>query len=148
MTRFNAATLSADGYKHLVALEGYLHDSLEAGLISLVKMRASQLNGCLFCLHMHYEEALKAGDTPVRLNALSAWHESRMFTPRERAALAWTEALTFVAADRVEDGTYAAARAEFSEKELSDLTLAVAAINAWNRIAISSRLVHPADKAV
>lgn len=147
MSRINISNLAAEGYNHLVALEGYLHKNLDAKLISLVKLRASQLNGCLFCLHMHFEEALKAGDTAVRINALSGWHESRMFTTRERAALAWTEALTFVAADRVEDETYDAARAEFSEKELADLTLAIAAINAWNRIAISTRLVHPADKA-
>ena len=147
MSRINMSAVAAEGYNHLIALEGYLHKSLDAKLISLVKLRASQLNGCLFCLHMHFEEALKAGDSAVRVNALSGWRESRMFTARERAALKWTEALTFIATDRAEDDTYEAVRAEFSEKELADLTLAIAAINAWNRIAISTRLVHPADKA-
>ncbi len=148
MTRINIAALAPQGYNHLVGMEGYLHTAIDARLLGLVKLRASQLNGCLFCIHMHTDELRKAGENPVRVTALSAWHESRMFTAKERAALAWTEALTFIATDRAEDDTYAEVSAQFSEKELADLTLAIATINAWNRIAVSTRLVHPNDAAL
>jgi AhpD family alkylhydroperoxidase len=131
----------------MAALEEVVRKSeLEPELMELVKLRASQINGCAFCLHMHYEEALKAGDTPVRLNLLPAWEESRMFTEAERAALLWTESLTNIATDRAEDETYAEVKAHFSDKEMADLTLAVAMINAWNRIAISMRNLHTNDK--
>jgi len=150
MTRFNRlnlAALSAEGYNGMGAVETYLHGALDLKLLSLVKLRASQINGCAFCLHMHYEEALKAGDTPARLNLLPAWEESRMFTDKERAALLWTESLTNIATDRAEDDTYAEVKAHFTDKEMADLTLAVAMINAWNRIAISMRFLHANDKA-
>ena len=150
MTRFNRlnlAALSAEGYNGMGAVETYLHGALDLKLLSLVKLRASQINGCAFCLHMHYEEALKAGDTPARLNLLPAWEESRMFTDKERAALLWTESLTHIATDRAEDETYAEVKAHFTDKEMADLTLAVAMINAWNRIAISMRFLHANDKA-
>ncbi|ESQ85880.1 hypothetical protein AEAC466_01495 [Asticcacaulis sp. AC466] len=145
--RLNIAALAAEGYNGMTAVETYLHGALDAKLISLVKLRVSQINGCAFCLHMHREEALKAGDTDVRLNILNAWQESRMFTARERAALAWAEALARIAEDRAEDATYAQVKAEFSDKEMADLTLCIAMINAWNRIAISMRFLHAADKA-
>jgi len=144
--RLNIAALSADGYKGLIAVETYLHGALDHRLLSLVKLRASQINGCAFCLHMHYEEALKAGENPARLNLLPAWKESRMFTDKERAALLWTESLTHIDVDRAEDDTYAEVKAQFSDKEMADLTLAVAMINAWNRIAVSMRNLHPNDK--
>ena len=150
MTRFNRlnlAALSAEGYNGMGAVETYLHGALDLKLLSLVKLRASQINGCAFCLHMHYEEALKAGDTPARLNLLPAWEESRMFTEKERAALLWAESLTHIATDRAEDETYAEVKAHFTDKEMADLTLAVAMINAWNRIAISMRFLHANDKA-
>ncbi len=145
--RLNLAALTGDAYKSLLSVETYLHGALDIKLLSLVKLRVSQINGCAFCLHMHYEEALKAGDTPARLNLLSAWSESRMFTAAERAALKWAESLTHIATDRAEDETYAEVKAHFSDKEMADLTLAVAMINAWNRMAISLRLLHPNDVA-
>ena len=145
--RLNIASLSAEGYKGLFAVENYIHGALDLKLLSLVKLRASQINGCAFCLHMHYEEALKAGDAPARLNLLPAWEESRMFTDKERAALLWTESLTNIATDRAEDETYAEVKAHFTDKEMADLTLAVAMINAWNRIAISMRNLHANDKS-
>jgi len=145
--RLNLAALSADGYNGLLIAETYLHGALDLKLLSLVKLRASQINGCAFCLHMHYEEALKAGDTPVRLNLLPAWEESRMFTEQERAALLWTESLTHIAVDRAEDETYAEVKTHFTDNEMADLTLAIAMINAWNRLAISMRFLHANDKA-
>jgi AhpD family alkylhydroperoxidase len=103
----------------------------------LIKMRASQLNGCAHCLDMHSKDARQRGETEQRLYLLNAWRETSLFSARERAALAWTEALTFVAETRVPDDVYDDAHAQFSDRELMDLTLAVAAINSWNRIAIS-----------
>ena len=144
--RLNLAALAAEGYNGMAAVETYLSGALDHKLLSLVKLRVSQINGCAFCLHMHYEEALKAGDTPVRLNLLPAWEESRMFTEKERAALIWAESLTHIDVDRAEDETYAEVKAHFSDKEMSDLTLAVSMINAWNRIAISMRFLHANDK--
>ncbi|ESQ89199.1 carboxymuconolactone decarboxylase family protein [Asticcacaulis benevestitus] len=144
--RLNLAALAAEGYNGMAAVETYLHGALDLKLLSLVKLRVSQINGCAFCLHMHYEEALKAGDTPARLNLLPAWEESRMFSEKERAALIWAEALTHIATDRAEDETYAEVKAHFTDKEMSDLTIAIAMINAWNRIAISMRFLHANDK--
>lgn len=126
----------------LLGLEKYLSTcSLEKGLIHLVKMRASQINGCAFCLDMHSREARADGETEQRLYLLDAWHEAPFYTPRERAALAWTEAVTRVAESHVPDAVFDEARSQLSEKELADLTFAVAAINAWNRVAISCRAV-------
>ena len=148
MTRLNIAALAPEGFNGLLAVETYLAGSgLDPKLKSLVKHRVSQLNGCAFCLHMHREESLKLGDTDTRLNMLNAWHESNMFNEREKAALLWAESLTFVATDHVPDATYAIVKAQFSDKELADLTLAVATINAWNRLSVSMRKVHPHDKA-
>ncbi|HET6633054.1 MAG TPA: carboxymuconolactone decarboxylase family protein [Rhodanobacteraceae bacterium] len=110
---------------------------LEPALLELVKMRASQINGCAFCLDMHSRDARKAGETEQRLYVLSAWRETTLFSDRECAALAWTEAVTCIASDGVPDAVYAQAREQFSEKELVDLTLAVIAINSWNRMAIT-----------
>jgi len=144
--RLNLASLAAEGYNGMAAVETYLGGAIDLKLLSLVKLRVSQINGCAFCLHMHYEEALKAGDTPARLNLLPAWEESRMFTEKERAALLWAESLTHIDVDRAEDETYAEVKAHFSDKEMSDLTIAIAMINAWNRIAISMRFLHANDK--
>jgi AhpD family alkylhydroperoxidase len=121
-------------------LEEYVHASgLEAPLIELVKMRASQINGCAYCLDMHSKDARAAGETEQRLYLLSAWRESPMYTDRERAALEWTEAVTNVSRDNVPDAVYDAVRPHFSEQELVDLTVAIVAINGWNRFAISFR---------
>ncbi len=117
---------------------------LEHSLCELVKTRASQINGCAYCLHMHTRDARAAGETEERLYVLDAWRESSLYTPRERAALAWTEALTLVAQNRASDEDYAILRTEFSEEEQVKLTLLITTINAWNRIAIGFRFAHPA----
>ncbi|HEX7601313.1 MAG TPA: carboxymuconolactone decarboxylase family protein, partial [Polyangiaceae bacterium] len=121
-------------------LEQAVHDSgLEPGLLELVKLRASYLNGCAFCVDMHTKDARAAGETEQRLYAVPVWRETPFFTERERAALAWTEAVTLVSADQVPDDVYELARVSFGDKELVDLTLAVIAINGWNRLAIAFR---------
>lgn len=123
-------------------LEVYVRQSgLEHPLLELVKMRASQINGCAYCLDMHTKDARAAGETEQRLYTLSAWHEAPFFTERERATLAWTEAVTRVADTHVPDEVYELARKHFSEKELVDLTLAVIAINGWNRLNVAFRTV-------
>ncbi|SEL87877.1 alkylhydroperoxidase AhpD family core domain-containing protein [Stigmatella aurantiaca] len=128
----------------MLELSKKVHDSgLEASLMELVKIRASQLNGCAFCLHMHTREARAQGETEERLYLLSAWNESPLYTGRERAALAWTEALTLVAQTRAPDADYAVLREHFSEEECVNLTLLIGVINTWNRIAVGFRSVHP-----
>jgi len=123
-------------------LERYVRESgLEPPLLELVKTRASQINGCAFCLDMHTKDARARGETEQRLYALSAWRETPFYTDRERAALAWTEAVTLVAETHVPDDVYEQAREQFSEEELANLTLAIVAINGWNRLAISFRTV-------
>jgi AhpD family alkylhydroperoxidase len=116
---------------------------LEPSLLHLVKTRASLLNGCGFCLHMHTRDARAAGETEERLYLLGAWRESPLFTPRERAALAWTDALTLIADTQAPDHAYQELAAEFGEVERVNLTLAIVAINGWNRIAVGFRRVHP-----
>jgi AhpD family alkylhydroperoxidase len=126
----------------MLGLEQYLHGcGLEQGLLHLLKLRASQLNGCAYCLDMHWKDLRASGEKEQRMYSLDAWRECPYYTDRERAALAWTEAVTLVTNGHVPDAVYAEARAHFSEKGMCDLTLAVAAINAWNRLAISSRTV-------
>jgi AhpD family alkylhydroperoxidase len=122
------------------ALETYVQQSgLERSLLHLIKTRASQINGCAFCLDMHTREAREDGETEERLYVLSAWRETADYTERERAALAWTEAVTRIADGHVPDGVYELARQQFTDKELADLTLAVVAINGWNRLSIAFR---------
>jgi AhpD family alkylhydroperoxidase len=139
-SKLNAAQLAAEPQQAMFALEKYLNQcGLEHSLRELVKMRASQINGCAFCLDMHSKDARALGETEQRLYLLGAWRETPFYTERERAALAWTEAVTQISAHGVSDELYEAARQHFSEKELVDLTWAVAAINSWNRLAISFR---------
>jgi AhpD family alkylhydroperoxidase len=114
---------------------------LETKLLELVRMRASQLNGCAFCLDMHSKDARAEGETEQRLYGLNAWRETPYYTDRERAALEWTEAITLISRDQVPDEVYEQVRKQFSESELGILTLAAASINSWNRIAISFRAV-------
>jgi len=116
---------------------------LEPLLYELVKMRASQINGCAYCLHMHAKEARALGETEERLYLLNGWRESSLYSPRERAALAWTEALTLLADTHAPDDDYEAVKAEFSERELVGLTLLISAINAWNRFGVGFRSEHP-----
>ena len=108
--------------------------SIEEGLRNLVQIRASQMNGCSFCLDMHVKEATIAGERPLRLHHVAAWRESQVFSPRERAAFAWTETLTHLPCEGVGEAAYAEALEHFSEAELSDLTFAIIAINGWNRL--------------
>lgn len=134
--------VAPEGGKAMWALENYVrHCGLEPALLELVRFRASQINGCAYCIDMHTKDARAHGETEQRLYALSAWRETPFFTDRERAALAWAEAMTEVAQNHVPDEVYELARQHFSEKELVDLTLAVVAINGWNRLAISFRKV-------
>lgn len=142
MERFDYATVAPGVYQAMIGLERYLHESgLEESLLHLIKLRASQLNGCAYCLDMHWKDLKAIGEQDQRLYELDAWEECPFYSDRERAALAWTEAVTRVAESRVSDQVYSEVRKHFSEKEVADLTLAIATINAWNRLAISARAV-------
>lgn len=141
--RLNSQKASPAAYHAMLGLEMFVRKSskLEPPLIELVKMRASQINGCAFCIDMHSKDARVQGETEQRLYALNAWRETPFFTDRERAALAWTEAVTLVSEGHVPDDVYEDARRQFSEEELVNLTMAVVTINGWNRLAISFRAV-------
>lgn len=140
--RMNIGTVAPQGYQAMLGLEKYLHAcGLEEPLLHLIKLRASQINGCAYCIDIHAKDARALGETEQRLYGLDAWEESPYYTERERAALRWTESVTQLSQGHVPDSVYEAVKPHFSEKELADLTLAVATINAWNRIAISSRTV-------
>ena len=142
--RMNFYQAAPDTIKALSAVEAQIAASgLEKSLIELVKTRASQINGCAFCINMHTQDARKLGETEQRLYMLSAWRESPLYTDRERAALAWTEAVTLIADTHAPDDLYEELRAHFSEPEMVNLTMLIGAINAWNRIAISFRAIHP-----
>jgi len=138
--RLNPNKVAPAAMKAMLGLGAAIADStLEHSLLELVKMRASQVNGCAFCLDMHSKDARAAGESEQRLYLLDAWRETDLYSPRERAALAWTEALTLVAETHAPDDVYEELRAQFSEREIADLTLAIVAINGWNRIAIGFR---------
>jgi AhpD family alkylhydroperoxidase len=138
--RLDANKLAPDAYKALAGLQSYIDGcGLERSLLELVKIRASQINGCAFCLVAHTRDARKLGETDDRMHLLNAWDEVPAFSERERAALAWTEAVTWITDGHVPDHVYDMARQQFSEKELVDLNYAVIAINAWNRLAIAFR---------
>ena len=140
--RLSYAKAAPGIYDAMEHLETYLQDcGLEKSLLFLIQLRSSQINGCAYCLDMHWKDLRAAGETEQRLYSLDAWRECPYYSERERAALAWTEAVTLVAQGHVEDAVYEEARAHLSEKEIADLTFAVATINAWNRLAISSRTV-------
>jgi len=128
----------------MFGLERYLHGcGLEPSLLNLVKLRASQINGCAYCLDMHSKEARATGETEQRIYVLDAWREAPFYSARERAALAWTEALTLVSRDQVPDDVYDTARKQFSERDLVDLSLAVVVVNGWNRLVIGLRSAIP-----
>lgn len=120
-----------------------LRNGLEESLMELVKIRASQINGCAFCLHMHTTEAREKGETEERIYLLDAWRESPLYSERERAALAWTETLTLVSESHAPDDVYQQLKAQFSEEEQVALTLLIVAINGWNRIQVGFRALHP-----
>ena len=139
-SRIAMAKVAPGAYRAMLGLEEYLHQSgLEQSLIDLVKLRGSQVNGCAYCIDMHWKDLRALGESEQRLYGLDAWEESPYYSDRERAALAWTEAVTNIRDGHVRDEVYEDVRKHFSEKELADLTFAVAAINAWNRLAISAR---------
>jgi AhpD family alkylhydroperoxidase len=128
--------------QQLLAIEKYIAENgLEPKLIHLIKMRASQINGCAYCLDMHSIDARTAGESEQRLYTLEAWRETPFFSERERAALAWTEAVTLISQTHAPDDVFADLQKHFSEKEIVDLTLVTAMINLWNRVAISTRAV-------
>ncbi len=140
-TRLNYQSVDPDSLKAMLELEKYTRNSgLEHSLLELIKTRASQINGCAYCLDMHTKDARKAGETEQRLYGLSAWREAPYYTERERAALAYTEFVTLVADKNVPDDIYENANKHFSEKELVALTMAIIAINGWNRLAIAFRV--------
>ena len=134
--------IAPEPYKAMANLEAALaRGSIDAALRHIVKLRASQMNGCAYCSDMHWKDARAAGESEQRLYGLDAWRESSYYTDKERAALEWTEALTTITHGHAPDHVYDLVRTHFSEKELADLTWLIAAINAWNRVAISMRSV-------
>ena len=138
--RMNYVAAAPGGFKAMSGVETYLaSSSIEAPLRHLVKLRASQINGCAYCIDMHWKDARAHGETEQRLYGLGAWEEPTYYTDRERAALRWTEALTRVTDGHVPDRVYDEVRPHFSDQELADLSWVVAAINAWNRVAIAFR---------
>lgn len=140
--RINYVHQAPELFKKFVEFGGLVKDStIEEKIHDLVSIRASQINGCGFCLDMHVKQATIHGERPLRLHHLAIWRESTLFEPRERAALAWTEALTTLAPQGVPDDLYERVRGQLSEKELTDLTYAVMNINAWNRINVAFRTV-------
>ena len=142
--RIDWKAVASDGYAAQLGLETYVRRSgLESTLLELIKTRASQINGCAYCLHMHTADARRAGESEERLHLLAAWRESPLFTARERAALAWTESLTLLAQTRAPDEDYAGLDPHFTDAEKVKLTMLIVAINGWNRIAVGFRAVHP-----
>lgn len=141
--RLEPSKASPSAYTALFGLEGFVRKSskIEPSLIELVYMRASQINGCAFCIDMHSKDARAHGESEQRLYALSAWRETTFFTKREQAALAWTEALTLITVGHVPDDIYEEVRQEFSDEELVNLTVVINTINGWNRIAIGFRML-------
>lgn len=140
--RIDYAKAAPGAYHAMLGLEKYLHEcGIEESLLHLIKLRASQINGCAYCLDMHWKDLRAIGENEQRLYSLDAWRECPYYTERERAALAWTEAVTLITNGHVPDAVFEQVRPHFSDKELADLTLAVATINSWNRLAISGRTV-------
>lgn len=140
--RLNYVALVPESLEAMLALEKFVRKSgLEHSLYELVKIRASQINKCAYCLDMHTKEARKAGETEQRIYALSAWQETPFYTKRERAALAWTESITLISENNIDDTLYNSTLKYFSEKELVVLTMAIITINGWNRLAISFRKI-------
>ncbi|CAG8872141.1 hypothetical protein PS726_06047 [Pseudomonas fluorescens] len=138
--RLDYYSASPKAMKAMIAMEALTSSlSIEQGLLHLIKIRASQLNGCAFCTDMHSVDARRLGESDRRLYSIVVWRDSNFFNPRERAALAWTEAVTLISESHVPDDVYAQTREQFSESEMVDLTIAVTTINSWNRLAVSFR---------
>lgn len=144
--RLNIFQIAPEGTKAMIGLGATLAQSgLEHSLLELVKTHASQINGCAFCVHMHVKDAVKHGETDIRLHMLNAWRESPLFTDRERAALAWTETLTLITEKGAPDAAYELVKSQFSEREIGYLTLAIGNINVWNRVQVALRAVHTVE---
>jgi len=140
--RMQMNVVNPQGYQAMLGLEQYLHTStIDKKLLELIKIRASQINGCAFCLDMHTKDARKLGETEQRIYLLSAWREAPYYTPQERSVLALTEAVTVITDNHVPDDVYQEAAKHYSQKELADIIMAIITINAWNRIAISTLLM-------
>jgi len=140
--RLEWAKAAPDAYKAMLGLEQALAKSgLETSLLELIRLRASQINGCAYCVNMHANDARKAGETEARLQTLSVWEETRFFTERERAALAWVESLTRLPEKHAPQHQFDALREHFSDAEIANLTLAIATINAWNRFGVGMAMV-------
>jgi AhpD family alkylhydroperoxidase len=142
-TRFSPDA-APGAYEAMLGLERYLKSSsIEERLLHLIKLRASQINGCAYCLDMHWKDLEAIGETPLRMYSLDAWRECPYYSDRERAALAWTESVTLISETHAPDDVYEQVRAQFSDAETVNLTMLIGAINAWNRLAIAFRAVHP-----
>lgn len=142
--RMDLSKLAPDAYRHFLQLEGLISGHVERKLLHLLKLRASQINGCAFCIAMHTDEALRDGEPVERLTLLDAWEESSLYSEKERAALAWIEEVTLIADSGASKPAFEALKAHFGEAEIAWLTLAAVQINAWNRMAISSRAQYDA----
>jgi AhpD family alkylhydroperoxidase len=150
--RINYLKVGSGAIEAMLGVEKYLNQcGLDSKLLNLIRLRTSQINGCAYCIDMHWKDLRVAGETEQRLYGLDAWEESPYYSDRERAALAWTEAVTNIQEGHVPDSVYEEVKKSFSEKDLADLTLAVTAINSWNRLSIAARTVpgtyqpaHPA----
>ena len=146
--RMNIFLAAPQGSKAMLAVEASIEESgLEHGLIELVRLRASQINGCAFCLHMHVRDAVKHGENDMRIHMLDSWRGSPLFSDRERAALNWTESLTRIAETHAPDEDYALLKSHFSEKEIAYLTLVIGALNLWNRVQTGLRAIHPTEES-
>lgn len=146
LSRLSMKLVNPEGYAAMSGLERYVAGtSLNANLKELIKIRASQINGCAFCIDMHTKDARRLGEAERRIYALNAWQESPFFTPVERSVLALTEAITLVAGTHVPDEVYNEVREHFDERETAEIMMCIVTINAWNRIAISTRMMPPAE---
>ncbi|MEH1168212.1 carboxymuconolactone decarboxylase family protein [Micromonospora sp. CPCC 205539] len=145
MQRMNAAEVAPKAYQAVLGLEKYVQANVDHTVLELVKLRASVLNGCAYCVDMHSRDALANGESSRRLFAVSAWRESSLFDERERATLALTDAVTRLGEHGVPDDVWEAAAKVWSEKELADLVVAIATINVWNRLAVTMRAETPAE---
>ena len=146
--RLNPGRAAPEAYAAVAALDHYVtqQSGLEPRLIHLIKLRASQLNGCAYCVDMHVKEARRSGMSEQWINLVSAWQESPVFTDEERAVLGWTEALTLLPASRAPDTDFAALKSFFSDEDITKITVAIGAINVWNRVAVGFRTPHPVDR--
>lgn len=146
--RMNIAQIAPEAYRHLLQMERLIADKLDHKLLHLIKLRASQINGCAYCIVMHTQEALADGEPPHRLTLLDAWEESSLYADKERAVLRWVDEVTLISQTHASTEAFEGLKAHFDTDEIGWLTLAVTLINAWNRIAISSRQEFPAKALV